>query len=174
MAVLLRKPSLDDAADLGRVHQQCWIETYSELVPPDFWEHSTEARRIGMWERMLRRSEPARRLILAEVDGSIVGFALAGTAVAREHPDSPPAETLEVRMLYVTRSHHGSGIGQQLLDAVLSPGEAAQLWVAEQNPRAQAFYRSNGFLPDGIRDPHAHEGTDLTAIRMLRPGPVSG
>jgi GNAT superfamily N-acetyltransferase len=169
MVVQLREPSLEDAADLGRVHQQCWIETYESLVPPQFWEHSTEERRIGMWERMLRRREPARRLVLAEVDGSIVGFALAGAALAREHPGFPPAEALEVRMLYLKRSSHGSGVGQQLLDAVLLPGEPAQLWVAEANPRAEAFYRRNGFAPDGVRDPNAHQGTDLTAIRMLRP-----
>lgn len=168
MAVL-REPSLEDAADLGRVHQQCWVETYAGLVPEEFWEHSTEARRIGMWERMLRRSDPKRRLVVAEVGGGIVGFALVGAALAREHPDSPPAVPLEVRMLYLTRSQHGSGIGQQLLDAVLFDGEAAQLWVAEQNGRAQAFYRRNGFVPDGIRDPDAHRGTELAAIRMLRP-----
>ena len=169
MAVILREPSIEDAADLGRVHQQCWVETYVDLVPEEFWDHSTEARRIGMWERMLRRSETGRRLMLAEVDGSVVGFALAAASVAREHPEAPAEDSIEIRMLYLTRSHHGSGIGQQLLDAVLFPGEAAQLWVAEQNPRAQAFYRRNGFLADGIRDPHAHQGTDLAAMRMLRP-----
>jgi ribosomal protein S18 acetylase RimI-like enzyme len=169
MAVLLREPTLEDAADLGRVHQQCWVETYENLVPPEFWEHSTEARRIGMWERMLRRREPSRRLVVAEVDDSIVGFALAGAALSRDHPDVQPAEALEIRMLYLKRSHHGSGLGQQLLDSVLFAGEAAQLWVAEQNPRAQAFYRRNGFAPDGMRDTRPHQGTDLTAIRMLRP-----
>ncbi|WP_411720294.1 hypothetical protein [Mycetocola sp.] len=96
MAGLLREPSLEDAADRGRVHQQCWVETYEELVPPEFWEHSTEARRIGMWERMLRRREPQR------------------------------------------------------------------------------FYRRNGFTPDGIRDARPHQGTDLTAIRMLRPASPVG
>lgn len=173
MTVVLRTPTLEDAADLGRVHQQCWVETYDELVTPDFWEHSTEARRIGMWERMLRRSEPGRRLVAAEVDGEIVGFALAGAFLAREHPGFDPVHALEIRMLYLLRAHHGSGIGQQLLDAVLAADEPAQLWVAERNPRAQAFYRRNGFEADGIRDDRAHGG-DLTAIRMLRPAPSTG
>jgi ribosomal protein S18 acetylase RimI-like enzyme len=173
MTAFLREPAPEDAAELGRVHQQCWVETYQELVPPEFWEHSTEARRIGMWERMLRRSEPGRRMVLAEVGTTVVGFAVVGAALTREHPDAPAVDAVEVRMLYLRRSHHGSGIGQQLLDAVLVDGEAAQLWVAEQNPRAQAFYRRNGFAPDGVRDLNAHRGTDLTAIRMLRPGSPS-
>ena len=171
MSLVLRPPTLEDAADLGRVHQQCWVETYDSLVTPEFWEHSTEARRIGMWERMLRRDEPGRRLVVAAVDGEIVGFALAGPFLAREHPGHEPAHDLEVRMLYVLRSHHGTGIGQQLLDAVLSVDEPAQLWVAERNPRAQAFYRRNGFEPDGSRDSRERHSGDLTAIRMLRHGP---
>lgn len=169
MTVVLRTPTLEDAADLGRVHQQCWVETYDTLVTPEFWEHSTEARRIGMWERMLRRTETGRRLVVAEVDGSIVGFALAGPYLAREHPGHAPVHELEVRMLYVLRAHHGTGIGQQLLDAVLAADEPAQLWVAERNPRAQAFYRRNGFEADGSRDSREHHSGDLTAIRMLRP-----
>lgn len=170
MTVVLRKPSLEDAADLGRVHQQCWVETYDGLVSQEFWEHSTEARRIGMWERMLRRTEPERRLVVAEVDGEIVGFALAGPFLAREHPGYDPVHTFEVRMLYLLRAHHGTGIGQHLLDAVLAADEPAQLWVAERNPRAQAFYRRNGFVADGTRDARAHHSADLTAIRMVRPG----
>ena len=167
MTVFLRTPTLEDAAELGRVHQQCWVETYDALVDPGFWEHSTEARRIGMWERMLRRTESERRLVLAEVDDRIVGFALAGPYLPREHPEYPPIHEFEVRMLYVLRAHHGTGVGQRLLDAVLAPDEPAQLWVAMRNPRAQAFYRRNGFEPDGSRDTQ-HSG-GLTAIRMLRP-----
>lgn len=170
MTVVLRNPTREDAADIGRVHQQCWVETYDALVDPEFWEHSTEARRIGMWERMLRREDDGRRLVVAQLDDEIVGFALVGPHVPREHPGHAAVEELEVRMLYVLRAHHGSGIGQQLLDAVLAPDESAQLWVAERNPRAQAFYRRNGFVPDGSRDATAHHGGDLAAIRMRRDG----
>lgn len=168
MTVVLREPTLEDAAELGRVHQLCWVETYEALVPPEFWEHSTEARRIGMWERMLRRNAGDLRLVLAEEDGSIVGLAAAGPVLTREHPGHEPAEAREVQMLYLLRSHHGSGIGQQLLDAILRPDEGAQLWVAEQNERAVAFYLRNSFSPDGVRDEEAHRGTDLTAIRLVR------
>ncbi len=35
-----------------------------------------------------------------------------------------------------------------MLDAVIDDGPAL-LWVAKDNPRAQAFYRRNGFTPDG-------------------------
>jgi hypothetical protein len=39
--------------------------------------------------------------------------------------------------------------GAALLDAVVGPHESATLWVADTDPRAQAFYRKHGFVPDG-------------------------
>jgi hypothetical protein len=39
--------------------------------------------------------------------------------------------------------------GAALLDAVVGPHESATLWVADPDPRAQAFYRKHGFVPDG-------------------------
>jgi ribosomal protein S18 acetylase RimI-like enzyme len=65
----------------------------------------------------------------------------------------------------VLAAHHGTGIGQTLLDEVLGSGPA-QLWVAKQNPRAIAFYRRNGFAFDGAEQ--TDESTDITEARMLR------
>ena len=52
-------------------------------------------------------------------------------------------------MLYVYAADHGTGAGRALLEAVLDPAESAALWVADPNPRAQAFYRKHGFVADG-------------------------
>jgi len=40
------------------------------------------------------------------------------------------------------------------------------LWVADPNPRAQAFYRKHGFRPDGARK-HDRD-LDIDEIRMVR------
>ena len=69
-------------------------------------------------------------------------------------------------MLYVLADHHGTGIGQLLLDAVVAPGVPAQLWVAEHNPRARRFYERNGFLPDGAS--FIDERLNLAEVRQVR------
>ena len=57
--------------------------------------------------------------------------------------------------------------GQMLLDAAL--GDAgAYLWIAEDNPRAFAFYRRNGFVPDGATAVHELAGTPVRILRMVR------
>lgn len=73
-------------------------------------------------------------------------------------------EPTQLYVLYVYAAFHGSGVGAALLASVIEPTTPAALWVADPNPRAQAFYRKNGFVPDGsvkIED-------DLREIRMVR------
>ncbi|WP_439688481.1 GNAT family N-acetyltransferase [Curtobacterium sp. SP.BCp] len=67
-------------------------------------------------------------------------------------------------MLYVLARAHGSGAGQALLDAALGH-RSASLWVAEDNPRAQAFYRRNGFTVDGATSSF---GPIERSVRMVR------
>ena len=81
------------------------------------------------------------------------------------------------------RPRHGCGAA--LLQAVVDPGESVVLWVADPNPRAQAFYRKHGFVADGtaqveggvreIRMVRNMSGRDaanlLSACEAPRPGP---
>jgi ribosomal protein S18 acetylase RimI-like enzyme len=57
---------------------------------------------------------------------------------------------------------YGTGVGQALLDTVLGE-EPAIVWIAEQNERAQAFYRKNKFELDG-----ATKFDGISEVRMLR------
>lgn len=74
---------------------------------------------------------------------------------------------LELEGIYVLAAAHGSGAGQALLDASLGD-RPAFLWVAEHNPRAEAFYRRNGFRRDGSVKVEAVGPHTMTAVRMVR------
>ena len=84
------------------------------------------------------------RVAVAERDGEMVGIAMSGPPL-----DGEPAWTRQLYVLYVQADEHGMGAGPALLDAVVDPNEAVGLWVADPNPRAQAFYRKHGFVADG-------------------------
>lgn len=73
----------------------------------------------------------------------------------------------ELFVLYTYESVHGRGAGAQLLEAVVAPGKSVSLWVADPNPRAQAFYCKMGFAPDGSRSTDDDDG--VTEIRIIRP-----
>ncbi|WP_299954007.1 GNAT family N-acetyltransferase [uncultured Modestobacter sp.] len=156
----MRPATAADAAGIGPCHLACWQETYGGLLSPAFFAIRSPERFAANWGRLLADPETAS-VVVAEVDGEVVGFAQAVPS-----RDEPPVRAEELSTLYLRAAQHGSGLGQALLDAVLA-GRPASLWVAEQNPRAIAFYRRNGFTPDGARQvDDAWEG--LAEVRLVR------
>ena len=67
-------------------------------------------------------------------------------------------------MLYVYAADHGTGTGEALLEAVIDRGSRPALWVADPNPRAQAFYRKHSFAADGT----VRFEDGVREIRMVR------
>ena len=64
--------------------------------------------------------------------------------------DEPSPWPAQLYILYLLRSEHGTGLGPALLDAVLDADAGASLWVADPNPRAQAFYRKAGIFAEPL------------------------
>ena len=69
--------------------------------------------------------------------------------------------------LYVAASRLGTGLGQQLLDAVLHRRSRPSSGSSATTPRARAFYVRNGFAPDGATFTD-DRFPDLPEIRMVR------
>lgn len=159
MVATVRRASLDDVEDVGRVHYEAHVETYSGKFPGGVIESFPASSRAKMWTRFL--NEDLGELWVAEWEGRIVGF--ASTSSPREES---PCRDLELGSIYLLASHHGSGLGQDLLDVALS-GRQASLWVLDDNPRAHAFYARNGFSPDGMNKVDENFG-GVREIRMIR------
>ncbi len=101
-------------------------------------------------------------VVVAEQDGAVVGWATAGPG-----RDEHPVRSRELEGIYVLAAAYGSGAGQMLLDTVLGD-VPAYLWVADDNPRAQAFYARNGFRRDGATKTEHLGDNALVAVRMVR------
>ena len=80
--------------------------------------------------------------------------------------DDPPVRAVEVGSIYLLAAHHGSGLGQKLLDAAIGR-RGASLSVLNQNLRAQVFYARNGLSPDGTDEIDDSFG-NARDIRMAR------
>lgn len=161
LPAVIRPATPDDAAGCAFVHHTSWVETYSDLLPADHWESDTLARRTARWQRRL---DEGAAVTVAERGGQVVGFAIGGPG--RTIGAHEPVRDRELLSLYVLAAHHGTGVGQALLDAVVAPGAPAQLWVAEDNPRARRFYARQGFRPDGAH--HVDAGLGLAEVRLVR------
>ena len=94
----------------------------------------------------------------------MVGFADAGPGRDEDGP-----VLLELYSIYILGRAQGMGLGAALLGAAIGKSPA-YLWVLEDNPRAQAFYRRHGFRPDGKRGLLPPEWESVPEMRMVRPG----
>lgn len=150
----------DDAAGIARVHLQAWRESYAHLLPAAVLAGLRQGPREARWRDIITTS--GSDILVACAGTDIIGWASAG---AGRDADGPRARELEG--IYVIASHYGSGAGQLLLDAAVGDG-GAYLWIAQDNPRASAFYRRNGFVPDGSTATHELAGTPVRILRMVR------
>jgi len=154
--IIIRPAEPADAAAIAEVRVQGWRETYAFLSDALLGSMQSGEEH---WRDMIELG--VGRFVVAEVDGEVRGFATAGPPAAADAP-----RDLELGMIYQLASMHGSGSGQALLDATIGDAPAF-LWTAELNPRAHAFYRRNGFVPDGTREVRA-DWENLVEIRMVR------
>jgi ribosomal protein S18 acetylase RimI-like enzyme len=160
---VVRPARVEDAAQMARVNVRCWQETYRGLMPDAVLDDpGLPAARERFWTAALTDERyRGNRAAVAEADGELVGIAMSGPPL-----DAAAAWARQLYVLYVRAADHGTGAGQALLEAVVDPGESAALWVADPNPRAQAFYRKHGFLADGTVQV---EG-GVREMRMVRGG----
>lgn len=105
------------------------------------------ARRV---ERL--RSSNADRLVVAELDGEVVGLASLHTSLSVEY-DAPAAK---LSAIVVDELHRRHGIGEALLVAMEAEARRRGcclifLTTAERRKDAHAFYRRSGFEETGRR-----------------------
>lgn len=159
---VVRPVRVTDAEALGRVHATCWHETYDHLISTAALENVSHRRMAELWAHWIDQG-PDYTQAAALVGGEIVGF--AGSGPARDE-DAP--QERELYFIYLLSAWHGTGIGQQLFDAVIDKDQPSYLWVAEDNPRAHGFYTRNGYQLDGGAQVEQFLGESITEVRFVR------
>ena len=102
-------------------------------------------------EALQRAGEPRRLVLVADLDGTVVGF-VAGEE--RAHWSGDPE--LYVGELAVDPQHEGRGVGRALIDAVSEHARALGLHTISldtgaANTNARAFYERLGFEEEDVK-----------------------
>ena len=143
---------------MAAVHVRAWQQAYRGLISDGILDApDLMASRLDLWNSVLSDQGSSRRVSAALARPGVVGIAMAGPAT--EFPDA-----WQLSVLYLLDAYHGSGLGAWLLSSVLPSQVPVFLWVADPNPRAQAFYRREGFVPDGA----VRSDADVRERRMVR------
>jgi len=140
----LRPARLDDAPAIARLHVAVWRETYRHLAPAEAFAKLDEAVRLRSWTEILATPQPRQSALVAEYDGMLAGFGLAGPSAAAEF-----GGRAEVKYLYVDGRFQRRGIGRALLTRLRQDMAAVgfagiALAVVNGNDRAVAFYEALG------------------------------
>ena len=165
--MFLRPAEPSDAIAVARVHVRAWQVGYRRLLPDEYLDGLRAEDRAQRYN--FANPDPHKpQTIVAVADGDICGFAT--TAPARD-PDAKDGG--ELWALYVDPERWGRGIGGALLSAaragLLDLGfRHAVLWVMAGNTRAEGFYRSDGWAPDGQRRTESVWGAVADELRYRR------
>ena len=162
----VRQAGFADLPDAVRVNALAWAESYRGVISDEVIERrlgeDVIAARAEHWGRSIERG-----IYFWVVQDTADANRLVGVANAQPARDDDAPEPLELTMIYLLDVAKGSGIADRLLQMAI--GDApAYLWVLEDNPRAQAFYRKHGFAADGASKLLPSDAGGAAEIRMVR------
>jgi GNAT superfamily N-acetyltransferase len=166
--VTARPARPDDTDAIGELHVRTWRVAYAGILPAPILEGLDARVKAAQWSRVFRAGARTR-LLVAERDGAIVGFAAHGP-----HRESDLGEESgELYAIYVAPEAWGSGAGHALMDAVVAglrrDGRTTGiLRVLDANHRARTFYEREGWSFDRVTEPYDADGTPIPEVRYRR------
>ena len=146
--VKVRRALAEDAQRLSLVASATFLETFAVVLDGNaLVGHCAKSCSTDHFVEVL---EAGGKAWLAEANGAPVGYALLTTPeleAAREGD-------IELKKIYLLSRFHGGGTARALFDAALAAAQGHQrllLGVKDDNNRAIAFYRKQGFDQIGTR-----------------------
>lgn len=170
----MRHAKSDDASAIARLHADSWRRTYRGILRDDFLDSEIADERNGVWaDRLIHNVDPRRGVILAEVDGALVGF----ICLYGDHDEQLGSL---VDNLHVAAERQRGGVGRTLMRAgarwLCEAGYEASgvyLDVLERNEQAIQFYDALGGLREGPREQNSPDGTRIMSYHMLWASPAA-
>lgn len=144
--IIIRKALMSDAKQIGTIHYKTWIETYTGMLPESYLATRSAEKSINLFQQ-----NKCKNIVVAEVDGKIVGFCGWG-----EFRDADTGECIgEIQGIYLLETFKRNYIGKRLMNYVLqqlkdSGYRKVGLWVLDTNESAIRFYEKMEFTHNSI------------------------
>ena len=170
---VIRRAVFGDARRIAEICVLGWRAAYRGLLPDDYLAMlSVEARAMAWQESLSRDTDWATPAWVAERNGEVVGYVIAGPP----RDEDVPLPAAEVYAIYVLPAAWRSGVGRALLDTAVAEWRSRHvrrivLWVLEGNARARRFYEAMGWSPDGGRQEIDLGGVSPVEVRYRIEAP---
>ncbi len=147
--IQIRPATPDDAQPLTDLaYTTFWdaFHAHPKNAPDDLADYMAKA--FNVEQIALELADEKSIFLIAEIDGAMAGY--AKLVVDHIEPGVTANRPIELNRLYSRQEYFGKGVGQTLMDACFLRArelghDVMWLGVWEYNPRAQRFYRKNGF-----------------------------
>lgn len=145
--ISIQQSTLQDLEALRSISIQTFTDTFAEFNTPEDMEQYLAAT-FNTDQLTQELSDPDVAFYLAKAGTETIGYLKLGLSNERTEFSG---KAIEIERIYVSRSHLGLAVGQQLLHKALSvarESSCAYIWLGvwEHNPRAIRFYEKNGFI----------------------------
>jgi ribosomal protein S18 acetylase RimI-like enzyme len=169
--ITYRHATARDVEAIAELHADSWRRHYRGAYSNAFLDGDLVADRLSVWSaRLTQTGQGDQCTIIAEQDGTIVGF-------AHTFLEYDPKWGALLDNLHVRHDLKRSGIGARLMAetarAVIdrAPSSGVYLWVLEQNKAAQAFYDAQGGKCVGREESEPPGGGTVVGLRYVWPDP---
>jgi GNAT superfamily N-acetyltransferase len=167
-----RDATLLDVPAIAALHAANWRETYRGILVDAYLDGDLLAERTQVWSLRFEAPEPHQRVVIAEEQQTLLGFACMYGAHDVE------AGTL-LENLHVATATRGTGLGTRLVQEVARwshrhhPQSGLHLWALERNAAARHFYERLGGVvtASGVWSPPV--GPAVAEVRYGWPRPAA-
>lgn len=142
MNIFIRNATVEDALDMGTLHTLSWQVAYKGIIDQNYLDAIDAQKRIEKWREIIENKTPTQTILVAELNGKIIGFASGN--VHEEYKGR-----YFIQALYLHPSYFNKGLGVPLLEgfkkATRKLGyDKMACTVLKENKRARRVYEREG------------------------------
>jgi len=150
----IRRATDCDAEEIGLVRVRAWRAAYEAFMPAPFLAQLDHTANLAHWREKLLHQGADFSVVVAEHDGTIVGFAVIG---APSYAAAPGA--VELWSINVDPGFWNSGFGSALIRSATTDARdygysRIELWCISGNTRLVRFIRSGASVQRVASEPH--------------------
>lgn len=146
--IRIRKVTLTDIKELQEIGRQTFFETFSAgNTKENMKKYLDEGFSVEKLTAEL--NDPNAEFYFATLDNKVIGYLKLNFGHSQTELQDDKA--VEIERIYVSKEFHGKKVGQLLYEKAMQIAHeknADYVWLGvwEENPRAIAFYKKNGFV----------------------------
>lgn len=145
------RATIADLEELQKISRETFYETFAAFNTKEDMQHYL-TENLSIEKLTTEFNNPSSEFYFAKLEDKIVGYLKINRRDAQTALEEMDA--VEIERIYVYKEFHGSTVGQHLFDFAMNIArtiKAPFVWLGvwEENPRAIAFYKKNGFVEFG-------------------------